>query len=161
MSSFKNASSVFAAAVVGLIGYSLVVQPSVPVLAQQSDSAQTDMKPVETDMHEYMEYIHQPTYRKLRDVMKKAPEDDKGWLDIKSGALILSESGNLILLRGPKKDREDWNAHAIAIREAGAKLYRAAHDQEFQQATTHYQAMIQKCNSCHQQFAGGEHQLKP
>lgn len=151
--------AVFVIVLVALVAYSLVVRTSSPASAQQRESAQ--LKPVETDMHEYMEYVNQPTYKKLREAMKKSPDGDAGWLAIKSGALILSESGNLIMLRGPDGDRTDWNAHAIAVREAGANLYKAAHDKDFQQATTHYRSMLNECNSCHQQYAGGEHQLTP
>src|SRR5262245_18130875 len=75
---------------------------SVTVSAQgdKKDAA----KPVESDMHESMEYVFEPTYKRLKPAMASAPADNKGWKAIKADSLILAESGNLLLIRQPDKD---------------------------------------------------------
>lgn len=117
--------------------------------------------PVEPDMHEFMEYVFQPTYKRLKAEMASEPDGNAGWKAIKSDALILAEGGNLLLIRQPDEDRKDWMRHSVEVRDLGGQLYRAAKSKDYTAARRHYEAMLTKCNACHQQFAGGEHQLKP
>lgn len=132
-----------------------------PVQAESQDTSVTSLQAVETDMHEFMEYVFQPTFGQLKIAMKEKPKDKKGWFAIKSGALILAEGGNLILLRGPQDDRGAWNKYAESVRTHGGELYRAAQKQDFELAPTHYASMVKSCNACHEQFAHGEHLLTP
>lgn len=117
---------------------------------------------VEDDMHEFMEYVFQPTYRRLKAAMAAEPANNQGWKAIKSDGLILAEAGNLLLLRTPKDDDTGaWNNTSVGVRQLGGKLYQAAKKKDYPAARQHYTAMLQQCNSCHQKFAGGEHQLTP
>ena len=118
-------------------------------------------KPVEDNMHEFMEYVFQPNYRQLKSHMAEQPSDGRAWSAIKAEALTLAEGGNLLLFRGPEQDRAAWTQHSVEVREHGGKLYRAAQSKDFAAARKHYEAMLKDCNACHQQFAGGEYQLKP
>ena len=47
------------------------------------------------------------------------------------------------------------------MRELGGELYGAAKEKNYESARQHYTAMLLKCNSCHDEFADGEHQLTP
>ena len=116
---------------------------------------------VEKDMHEFMEYVFQPTYLRLKQAMAAEPADNKAWKPIKADSLILAEGGNLLLMRAPEKDAAAWNELSAAVRDAGAGLYAAAKKKDFQAARPHYEQMLKKCNACHDQFADGEHQLAP
>lgn len=123
--------------------------------------AKATQTPVEEDLHEFMEYVFQPTYKQLKEAMKSAPTDNNGWLNVKSGSLILAEGGNLLMIRGPQDDRDKWVDFAIDVRSSGAKMYRAAHEKDFASARDHYVSMLNSCNACHVKFAKGEHQLTP
>lgn len=121
----------------------------------------TSPRPVEDDMHEFMEYVFQPTYGRLKATMASEPMDNQGWKAIKADSLILAEGGNLLLFRGPEDQRDDWTGHAADVRDLGGSFYRAAQQKDFAAARKSYQSMLNSCNACHQQFADGEHQLKP
>jgi len=71
-----------------------------------------DVKPVEDSMHEFMEYVFQPTYLRLKATMTTAPADNKGWKAIKADSLVLAESCNLLFSRAPDGAAADWIAHA-------------------------------------------------
>ena len=116
---------------------------------------------VEDSMHEFMEYVFQPTYKRLKVSMATEPEDKAGWKAIKSDSLILAESCNLLFARTPKENADDWNNHSVKSREDGAKLYKAAGAKQFDQATAAYKSMLENCNACHRQFEKGRHILKP
>jgi len=120
-----------------------------------------DVKPVEDSMHEFMEYVFQPTYLRLKAIMVAAPADNKGWKAIKADSLVLAESCNLLFSRAPDGSAADWIAHAKASREKGGALYAAGKAKDFAAATTAWKAMLESCNACHKQFEDGKHILQP
>jgi len=120
-----------------------------------------DAAPVEDSMHEFMEYVFQPTYLRLKAGMVAAPADNKGWKAVKSDSLILAESCNLLFARKPDEHGEDWTRHATASKTHGAELYNAAKEKNFEAATSAYKAMLNNCNACHKQFEDGKHILQP
>lgn len=152
-----------------LLGTVFVPQPSVggekkssrvptqPVALEEG----AELVPVEEDMHEFMEYVFQPTYKRLKAVMAKTPEDNAAWKAIKADSLSLAEAANLIMMRPPEEDVEDWNAHSVAVRKHGKAFYTAARGKDFEAATKHYKAMLTSCNACHKQFEDGRHILTP
>ncbi|MCA9268694.1 MAG: hypothetical protein KDA41_09500 [Planctomycetales bacterium] len=129
--------------------------------AAEPKQASVEAQPVEADMHEFMEYVFQPTYKRLKQAMAAAPADGAAWKGVKSDALILAEGSNLLLFRGPDKDRAAWGEHSAAVRASGGMLYQAAKKKDYAAASESYKAMLTKCNACHNAFADGEHQLSP
>lgn len=125
------------------------------------DTSKTGYVPVETDMHELMEYIFQPAFKRLKPAMENEPADNAAWKTIKSEALTLAEGGNLILMRSPEKEKIIWNLHGTKVRGHGRVLYQAAKAKDFKLASQQYRMMLISCNACHYKFASGEHILTP
>lgn len=140
---------------------SLSFDSGVQSIAAAAPEATEEPTPVEPDMHEFMEYVFQPTFKQLKPAMAAKPENNQGWKTIKAGSLILAEGGNLLLMRQPEKDAADWTKHSVEVRDFGGKFYRAAQAKDFDAASANYKSMVQSCNACHHQFAGGEHILTP
>jgi hypothetical protein len=132
----------------------LVTAAVVPAVADKAEI-------VEDSMHEFMEYVFQPTYRRLKVAMASEPQDNAGWKAIKSDSLILAESCNLLFVRTPEEDGADWDKYAAASRNDGGALYQAARAKDFAKATTAYKSMLDNCNACHRQFEDGKHILAP
>lgn len=135
-------------------GYVVAANPSPAVPVDEAEI-------VEDSMHEFMEYVFQPTYRRLKVSMANEPADKNGWKAIKSDSLILAESCNLLFARTPDEDGADWNKHAVASRLNGAALYKSAGAKDFAKATAAYKSMLESCNACHRQFEDGKHILTP
>lgn len=129
--------------------------------AAPSPESAAQVTPVEPDMHEFMEYLFQPTFKRLKPAMAAAPADNAGWKAIKADALVLAEGGNLLLGRPAEEHAADWAKHSVAVRDLGGQLYRAAKAKDYATARGHYEQMVKSCNACHEQFAGGEHMLSP
>lgn len=163
----KSMTGMFCACgLVGVIGVGLLKQAAATgvntVPAPASVTAEDQVVPVEESMHELMEYVFQPTYRRLKQSMAAAPADNNGWKAIKSDALILAEGCNLLFGRETDGDQaQDWAKHTTAARTAGAELYKAAKMKDFTAAGTAYKAMLNNCNACHRQFEEGKHILQP
>jgi len=130
-------------------------------LKAEEPEAEISAKPVEPDMHEFMEYVFQPTYKRLKVQMATEQKENSNWKAIKSDALILSESGNLLLMRNPETDEATWRKLSADVRDLGEKLYRSAKSKDEDATQTHYKAMLIKCNACHKSFADGKYQLLP
>lgn len=143
------------------LAITLLWSQSTPTLAGPDSKKKQAGVPVEPDMHEFMEYVFQPTYKRLKQAIAAEPDNRKVWKAIKSDALILAEGGNLLLLHEPKDNGASWNEYSLDVRKEGAQLYKAAKAKDFKAARKHYEAMLQNCNACHQNFADGEHQLTP
>jgi hypothetical protein len=154
---FRSIAAMALVGTVVLATYSTVGAKPAPVAPVAAD----DIVAVEDSMHEFMEYVFQPTYLRLKQSMATAPADNKGWKAIKSDSLILAESCNLLYSRKPKEKAEDWVKHATASKDNGAKLYNAAKAKDFTAATDAYKAMLESCNACHRQFEDGKHILAP
>jgi len=131
------------------------------VLAESKDTQSTKEVAVEDDMHEFMEYVFQPPYKRLKAALASEPADKNAWKIIKSDSLILAESANLLLSRLPDEDGNDWISHAIAVRSAGSDVYQAAKKRDYGVTRSSFGSMLTKCNACHQQFEDGKHILTP
>jgi hypothetical protein len=147
----------------GLLGVGRIV------CGPSADSARTaraaepvaDIAPVESDMHEFMEYVFEPPYKRLKPLLAGESIDKAGWKSIKSDSLILAEACNLLNGRTAEKEVAEWNAHAKKVRESGSALYTAAKKKDTDEAKKQWAGMLENCNACHKQFAGGEHMLQP
>lgn len=126
-----------------------------------ADDSKAPSKPVEDDMHEFMEYVFQPPYKRLKAAVAVSEKDNATWKSIKSDALILAEAGNLLLERAPDSDAADWNKHSVSSRDFGGQLYRAAKEKNEAKMQQAYKSMLESCNACHKQFSGGDPELKP
>jgi hypothetical protein len=124
-------------------------------------AVETGPEPVEKDMHEFMEYVFQPTYKRLKASIAVTPADNSVWKAIKADSLILAEAGNLLLARLPEADVQAWKDISVSVRSSGGELYRSAKSKDYAAARKHYEAMLKNCNICHNKFAHGEHQLTP
>ncbi len=132
-----------------------------PVQRVHADETHRLVTPVEADMHEFMEYVFEPPYKRLKAALATAPMDNSVWKGVKSDALILAESGNLLFGRSAAEDSKDWDRHAEAVRMQGGLLYQAAKKKDAPEARKRWEALLTSCNACHNQFAGGEHILTP
>jgi hypothetical protein len=151
----------FALSTFGLLAVPWVLCPSQPTLARPVNLADPQIKPLDVNMHDFMEGMFQAPYRRLKVSMAKEPADNALWKQLRSDTLILAEGCNLLLTRLPEKDGEDWVAHSIASRDAGAEVYSAAKQKDFAKSRGAYEKMLTHCNACHKQFENGKHILEP
>lgn len=146
--------------IVAALGLAIWLSPSAGVV--QADVAPvSEFEPVDPSMHEFMEYVFQPTYRRLKEALASEPADRPAWSRVKADAMILAEGGNLLLMRLPEEGADDWKRFSLETRAHGGEMYRSAKARDYAATRQHYETMLVSCNACHQQFADGKHQLKP
>lgn len=127
-------------------------------IANVESATEDKFAPVD-NMHHFMEYVCEPSYKGLKQIMENEPKDRQAWKAFKNHALVLAETSALVAARGPEDPEKSkkWKQIALDVYTNGAALYKSAG--KFEEAKKHYSAMIDNCNKCHTEFAEGKHQL--
>ena len=129
--------------------------------AQSQDSNQlAELVPVEPEVHDFMEYVFEPVYDRLKKALSEEPNEE-AWESITSGSLTLAEGANLVLIRKRDNAPQEWAKHATDVRQAGSEFYDAAKAKDYAGAKRGFQQLLNECNACHDRFAGGRPNLQP
>ncbi len=101
-----------------------------------------------------MEGVADSNLRGLSKLLRNRPPDAEAWAFARGQALLIAETGNLLLMRPPRTavSQEAWLTHAAELREAGANLARAAAAKDYSKARGNLATVANACNRCHQSF---------
>jgi hypothetical protein len=133
----------------------LAIGIALPAGAQERKAPATTPKLVsvaETKL--IMEGLTLPNYRGLAEHVDKKPANVEGWTVVRGQALLIAESGNLLMLRPPKNQQgqDAWMRHATDLREAGTDVARQAANRDLDKTRAALGALTNTCNRCHQTF---------
>ncbi len=81
-----------------------------------------------------------------------APQSDEEWANVRNHAIILAESGNLLMMDARAKDRGEWMKNAQALIDAGVTALKAAEARSpaaLLEAGGHLDAV---CDQCHSKY---------
>jgi hypothetical protein len=127
--------------------------PASPQLLPRNRS-QTGPKPepvAETKL--LMEGLLQANVRGLEKNLRQPPTDQETWTFMRGQALLIAETGNLLMLRPPKTEGQDaWLASAAELREKATALARSASTRDADRAKRGLIDLAGTCNHCHQSF---------
>jgi len=101
-----------------------------------------------------MEGLCQPNFQGLGKRLAEKPADAETWTIARGQALILAETGNLLMMRPPKgrPAQEAWMAAAMDLRAESAKLARAAEVKNYSSAAAGLASIANACNRCHEKI---------
>jgi hypothetical protein len=100
-----------------------------------------------------MEGLAMPNYQSLEKFLKDKPADPETWTFARGQALLIAETGNLLLLRPPRSQgRDAWNQRAMDMRQAAGVLARQAGKGDLEASRAALTALGNACNKCHQTF---------
>ena len=109
-----------------------------------------------------MDGLNEANYRGLEKMLKQKPTDADSWTYARGQALLIAETGNLLLLRPPRNAGQDaWFRDAMDLRDAAADLAHKAGDRDYDGSVAGMKIVAAACNKCHQTFrvatqVGGE-----
>ena len=130
-----------------------------PLLAQNAPRPVVPAKPAgprleavaETKL--LMEGITNTNYKGLDRLLKQKPADAETWTFARGQALLIAESGNLLLLRPPRNSGEKvWMQLAVDLRDDAAALARNLAARDYGRSVTAFHTLTASCNRCHQTF---------
>jgi hypothetical protein len=100
-----------------------------------------------------MEGLTNANYRGLDRLLKQRPADVETWVFARGQALLIAESGNLLLLRPPRNQGEKvWMQLSADLRDDAATLARALAARDYTRTVTSFHTLTASCNRCHQTF---------
>ena len=129
-----------------------LLSPTAPVTSQQSARVRPRLEPVaETKL--LMEGLNVPNFRALEGLLKKKPTEEEAWTFARGQAMLIAETGNLLLLRPPRNQGQDiWMERATELRTTASRLARHASDQDYERSRAGLTEVANACNRCHQAF---------
>jgi hypothetical protein len=99
-----------------------------------------------------MEALNQANFRGLEKLLKEKPADTEAWTFARGRALLIAETGNLLLLRPPRQGQTVWMDRSADLRTAATRLARAAGESDYDRARAGLTEVANCCNRCHQTF---------
>ena len=85
-------------------------------------------------------------------VERNPPKTEKEWNDLQAQALILAESGNLLMIGRRARDQGDWIKESQEMVDVGAAAYKAAMAKDLPAIVALNQRLNDACVACHQQY---------
>jgi hypothetical protein len=100
-----------------------------------------------------MEGLLQANVRGLEKNLRQPPPDAETWTFIRGQALLIAETGNLLMIRPPKNDGQDaWMDLATELRDKATTLARASANRDYDRSKRALVNLTGTCNRCHQTF---------
>ena len=100
-----------------------------------------------------MEGLAQSNLRGLEKMLRQPPADVEAWKFARGQALLIAETGNLLLLRPPRNNgRAVWMERAADLRSTATGLARAVAAQDYDQSRAQLTKLAASCTRCHQSF---------
>lgn len=136
----------------------LVLAVAGPAAPQTGDSRPGEPRPplrpeavAETRL--LMEALTEPNFRGLEKLLETRPANTEAWTFARGQALIIAETGNLLMLRQPRGDgKAAWLQRAAEVRGAATRLARAAAARDYDLSRSVLASLANSCNHCHQTF---------
>jgi cytochrome c556 len=137
---------VAAAAVAGLALASWAAAPSQPKPAAPRLEAVAETRLL-------MDGLAQANFRGLEKMLKDRPADADAWAFTRGQALLIAETGNLLMIRPPhNKGQEAWMERSTDLRDAAKGLAKAAGNRDYEGSRAALGDVANSCNRCHQTF---------
>lgn len=111
------------------------------------------------NMSELMISIIYPASDAIFYVDRNPPTKDLDWNNLSNQALMLAESGNLLLMPGRVRPKGNWIADSKMMIDAGAAAYKAAKAHNLDGVRAVNDALYASCVTCHAEYR--DNYLKP
>jgi len=121
----------------------------IPALAQSPP-----FLPVAT-ISEIMNAITLPYSDALLYIQRNPPQNDRDWETLQMQAVMLAESGNLLMMKDRAKNQGEWMKEARALVDAGLAAAKATRARDMQAVLALNEPIVNSCVTCHRKFRSG------
>jgi hypothetical protein len=103
-------------------------------------------------MSQLMVNIIYPTSDAIFYVDRKPPSTQAEWDALGNQALMLAESGNLLMMPGRARDQGDWIKDTKMMMDAAAAAFKAARAKNIEGIHAVSDALSESCIACHRKY---------
>jgi hypothetical protein len=132
----------------------LRIIPLLLFLAIPAAAEDPPFQPVAT-ISQIMVAITLPYSDALLYIQRDPPKNDRDWETLQMQALMLAESGNLLMIKGRAKNQGLWMKDAKMLVEAGAAAVKATRAKDLDAVLALNEQIVNSCITCHRQFRSG------
>jgi hypothetical protein len=111
-------------------------------------------QPVAT-ISEIMDAITLPYSDALVYIQRNPPKSERDWETLQMQALMLAESGNLLMMKDRAKNQGEWMKDARALVDAGMAAVKATRAKDVQAVRALNEQIVNSCITCHMKFRSG------
>ncbi len=90
-----------------------------------------------------------------------SPQTDEEWTAVRNSALVLMESGNLLMMGGRARDQDAWMRMAQGLVDAGALAMEAAESKDEDAVFAVGEDIYNACDRCHNLYWVGDEDRRP
>ncbi len=90
-----------------------------------------------------------------------SPQTDEEWTAVRNSALVLMESGNLLMMGGRARDQDAWMRMAQGLVDAGALAMEAAESNDPDAVFAIGEDVYNACDRCHSLYWVGDEDRRP
>jgi hypothetical protein len=138
-------------AAAGAVTFSIQAAPSGPAVRALPRTGPKLVPVAETKL--IMEGLAQANFRGLEGLLKEKPKDAEGWKFARGQALLIAETGNLLMLRPPRNPGEKaWMDRATQLRTSATQLARSLAARDHEKSRQGLTTVANSCNACHKAF---------
>jgi hypothetical protein len=104
------------------------------------------------NMSQLMIDVIYPTSDAIFYVERNPPKNEQDWGLLRTNALTLAESGNLLMMGSRARDQGDWIKDAKLLVDAGSAAFKAARAKDLNAVLAVNDQLYAACVTCHQQY---------
>src|SRR5882672_4078740 len=104
------------------------------------------------NVRELHDIMISPASDAVFDATARQPLDEKGWTTARNQALVLAESGNLLMVGSRVRDNANWMRMARALLDAAAQAFTAAQKKDAKALEVATDAITVACMECHRPY---------
>jgi len=124
---------------------------SVLLVAGMAMAQAPAFQPIGT-MSQLMVNIIYPASDAIFYVDRKPPSNDAEWNALSNQALMVAESGNLLLMPGRAIDKGNWVKDTKLMIDAGAAAFKASRAKNIEGVRAVNDALYESCVTCHMHY---------
>lgn len=109
------------------------------------------------NMSQLMIDIVYPTSDAIFYVDRDPPKNEHEWSLLRAQALMLAESGNLLMMDGRARDQQNWIKDSKMMIDIGAAAFKAAQAKNIDGIRALNDSLNAACVTCHYQYRPGYH----
>lgn len=138
----------------GAVGFVVLMAAALLIFGRSNAQAQTAglVQAVGSMSDVMVSMVYPAANNILLSLYRGGPQDDREWAAVQRNAVLLAESGNLLMMRGPAGDQGDWAKDAKMLVDVGAAAYKAARAKDAKAFLALDQPLNATCTNCHKQY---------
>jgi hypothetical protein len=102
-----------------------------------------------------MDGLTHANFQGLEKILKQKEIDADSWAFARGQALLIAETGNLLMLRPPKNmtGTDTWMRASIDLRDSASQLAKTVATRDRERSRAGLTSLANTCNKCHQTFS--------